>query len=183
MPRDQVTVARGDQVRLDVVRAHLDRKRVRRERVLGPIARCAAMRDHERRLAVERAPGSGVLHGRCSLNRANAERERREQQEGSMHCRTFRAWRSVDEEIRQEVAVAGRDRVAIQVLDAGLASTSSSMKKLPVHSRASRVRIACAASAMISGLRPSFGFAIGITCTAAVAITVRGHSAFTPMPS
>ena len=53
------------------------------------------------------------------------------------------------------------------------------MKKLPVHSRASRVRIACAASAMISGVRPRFGFASGITCSAAVAITVRGHSAFT----
>src|ERR1044072_6132101 len=57
------------------------------------------------------------------------------------------------------------------------------MKKLPVHWRASRVRIVYAASAMMSGVRPSFGFAIGMTCNAAVAITVRGHNAFTPMPS
>ena len=36
---------------------------------------------------------------------------------------------------------------------------------------------------MISGLRPRFGSASGITFNAAVAITVRGHSALTPMPS
>ena len=60
-------------------------------RVLGPISRSAAMRDHQRRFAVERAPGAGGLHGCCGLNRGNAERERREQQDVSMHCRTFRA--------------------------------------------------------------------------------------------
>ena len=51
--------------------------------------------------------------------------------------------------------------------------------------RASRVRIACAASAMISGLRirSIWLAAPGIIAIAAVAITERGHSALTAMPS
>ena len=52
------------------------------------------------------------------------------------------------------------------------------MKKLPVVSRAGRVRMWCAASATISGRRER---AIAASppsrfCTAAVAISVRGHS-------
>ena len=121
MPRDQVTVAGRDEIRLDVVGAHLDRERVRRERVLRPIARCAAMRDDERRLAVERAPGAECLPGdAASTADIIAERERREQQH--VRCivylpRTARG--SVDEEIRQEIPIAGRHRVLIQVVHAG----------------------------------------------------------------
>src|ERR1700733_6442967 len=59
------------------------------------------------------------------------------------------------------------------------------MKKLPVHSRESRVRIAYAASPMISGLREPFIVEPPPSrfCTAAVAITVRGHSALTATPA
>jgi hypothetical protein len=53
------------------------------------------MRDHQRRFAIERVPGACGLHGRCGLNRGNAERERQKQQDvqqdGSMHSRTFGA--------------------------------------------------------------------------------------------
>src|SRR5262249_27219714 len=57
--------------------------------------------------------------------------------------------------------------------------------KLPVHSRELRVRIAYAASPMISGLREPFSVELPPSrfCTAAVAITVRGHSALTAMPA
>src|ERR1700733_15862876 len=59
------------------------------------------------------------------------------------------------------------------------------MKKLPVHSRESRVRIAYAASPMISGLREPFIVEPPPSrfCTAAVAITARGHSALTATPA
>ena len=63
------------------------------------------------------------------------------------------------------------------------ASTSSSIKKFPVVARLSCVKIQCAASATISGVRPRSGCAPGMICSAAVAIIVRGHSAFTPIPS
>ena len=62
-------------------------------------------------------------------------------------------------------------------------STSSSMKKFPVVSRAGRTRIAWAASAMISGLRLRFTIASPPSrfWIAAVAIVVRGHRALTPI--
>ncbi len=57
------------------------------------------------------------------------------------------------------------------------------MKKLPVHAFASRFRIATAASATISGVRPCRASASPPrTLSAAVAMTVRGQSAFTAMP-
>ena len=59
------------------------------------------------------------------------------------------------------------------------------MQKRPVKVLASCVKIRCAASPMISGVRlrrvsssPPSRF-----CTAAVAIVVRGHSALAAMPS
>ena len=59
----------------------------------------------------------------------------------------------LQEQVRQQRR-AGLHRIARRDRSRRLrASTSSSMKKLPVVVRASRVRIACAASAMISGLR------------------------------
>jgi len=63
-------------------------------------------------------------------------------------------------------------------------STRSSMQKLPVNSRLGLQRIACAASAMISGLRDCFIIASPPSiCTAAVAMVVRGQSALAAMPS
>ena len=65
------------------------------------------------------------------------------------------------------------------------ASTSSSMKVLPLVERGSRTRTAWAASATISGVRaraiassPPSRF-----CTAAVAMIVRGQRQFAPMPA
>ena len=59
------------------------------------------------------------------------------------------------------------------------------MKKLPVVVRAGRVRMWCAASATISGRRER---AIAASppsrfCTAAVAMSVRGHSELNAMPA
>ena len=52
----------------------------------------------------------------------------------------------------------------------------------PVSWREGVVRITCAASAMMSGVRPASASAPGIIFSASVAITVRGHSAFTATP-
>ena len=65
------------------------------------------------------------------------------------------------------------------------ASTSSHRNAFPVHSRLGLVMTAYAASAYSSGLRAR---AIAASppsrfCTAAVAISVRGHSALEAMPS
>jgi hypothetical protein len=57
------------------------------------------------------------------------------------------------------------------------------MKKFPVHSRAGRVRIACAASLMMSGVRERCIPSPNRFRTAAVAMRVRGHSEFTATPS
>src|SRR5215217_8080906 len=46
--RDQVTVLGRDEIRLDVVRAELDRERVARKRVVGEVAGGSAVPDHER---------------------------------------------------------------------------------------------------------------------------------------
>src|SRR5690606_17706876 len=61
-------------------------------------------------------------------------------------------------------------------------STSSSSRKLPLKPCAGRDRIACAASATISGLRQLAVSTPGSMLTASVAITVHGHSAFTATP-
>ena len=63
------------------------------------------------------------------------------------------------------------------------ARSSSSTKKFPVHSVAGRLKIMYAASANIAGVRPALASIPGIICNAAVSITVRGHNAFTAMPS
>ncbi len=64
------------------------------------------------------------------------------------------------------------------------ASTSSSMRNCPVNSRLGLVRIACAASAMISGVRERFTNSAPTTLRmAAVSMVVRGHSELTAMPS
>src|SRR5690606_26109559 len=61
-------------------------------------------------------------------------------------------------------------------------STSSSIRNRPLKPCAGRDRIACAASATISGLRQFAMSTPGSMLTASVAITVRGHSAFTATP-
>jgi hypothetical protein len=48
MPRYEHVVARGHEVRLDEVCAHPGRQLVRRERVLGPVTRGAAVTDDQR---------------------------------------------------------------------------------------------------------------------------------------
>ena len=48
VPRDQDAVLRRDEIRLDEIRAHLDRESVRLERVLGSMAARAAVGDDER---------------------------------------------------------------------------------------------------------------------------------------
>ncbi len=62
------------------------------------------------------------------------------------------------------------------------ASTSSSIRNWPLSSAAGRVSTCQAASAMISGLRQLSGLTPGIIASAAVWITVRGHSALTAIP-
>src|SRR5205085_11360189 len=62
------------------------------------------------------------------------------------------------------------------------ASSSSSMKKLPVVDFASLVRMKYAASARMSGVRHMLTSTPGIICSAAVAIAVRGHRLLTAMP-
>ncbi|MNN46714.1 hypothetical protein D3C81_1611060 [compost metagenome] len=62
------------------------------------------------------------------------------------------------------------------------ASTSSSIRNWPLKPAAGRVSTACAASAMISGRRQPATSTPGIMLIASVAITVRGHSAFTATP-
>ena len=58
------------------------------------------------------------------------------------------------------------------------------MKVFPVQERAGRVTMAWAASAMMSGFRlRSISSAPTTNSTAAVAIVVRGHSAFDAMPA
>ena len=59
---NQVTVARRDQIRFDEVRALLDRKQIRRKRVLRPVTRGAAMCDDERRSSVKRPPFADIVH-------------------------------------------------------------------------------------------------------------------------
>jgi hypothetical protein len=56
MPRNQMTIARSDQIGLNEVRPELDSQLIRRQRVLRPITRSATMRDDDRRGTVERAP-------------------------------------------------------------------------------------------------------------------------------
>lgn len=62
------------------------------------------------------------------------------------------------------------------------AISMSLMKKLPVAAFGSLVRISQAASATISGLRHLAMSTLGIICSAAVAMAVRGQRLFTPMP-
>ena len=64
-------------------------------------------------------------------------------------------------------------------------STLSSMKNRPVHSRAGRFKMTCAASATISGLRERRIIAAppSANSTAAVAMVVRGQSALQAMPA
>ena len=89
---------------------------------------------------------------------------------------------SVEEEVGDQLGTRSTAYAERSVTPAR-ARTSSSMKKLPVHSRACRVRIQCAASARIAGLR--LCFSIGsppIIAIAAVAIAVRGQSALNATP-
>jgi|GEM_PF-904529 len=66
-----------------------------------------------------------------------------------------------------------------------LRSRSSSTKKLPVHSRLGLVKMTWAASAMMSGVRlcSTISSPPSRFCTAAVAMTVRGHRVLTATPS
>jgi hypothetical protein len=73
---DEDAVLRGDQVRLDVVRAHPGGEGVGRERVLGAVARGTAVADDERRGLVGRV-GGGAVRGR----REAGEQEARDRQE------------------------------------------------------------------------------------------------------
>lgn len=52
MARDEIAVLRRDQIRLDVVRAELDRERVALQRVRGQVAMGAAVPDDERLVLV-----------------------------------------------------------------------------------------------------------------------------------
>jgi hypothetical protein len=76
--RDEDAVLRGDEVRLDVVRAHGDRELVRGQRVLGPIAARAAVPDHDRVRVLPELRGSVVgadLRGRDGAGRGGEDDE------------------------------------------------------------------------------------------------------------
>jgi len=66
VPRDQLAVLGGDEVRLDEVGAHLDGQRVGGDRVLGAVRRRAAMADHELRPATPRMMSTRPVRRRGS---------------------------------------------------------------------------------------------------------------------
>src|SRR3954449_1253188 len=90
----------------------------------------------------------------------------------------------LDEEVGVQRLAFGIHPVALEVLDPVLAKISSSMKKLPLHSAAGRVRITRAASATISGVRArrTASSPPSRLRSASVAMVVRGQSELAAMP-
>jgi hypothetical protein len=81
VPRDEHAVLRAHEVRLDVVGPESRAELIRGERVLGPVARGAPVRDHERLgvpplvIVVARSAGAGDGHPGAGDDEEQGERE------------------------------------------------------------------------------------------------------------